>query len=235
VSFYDNFSRRGNITRIGRAIVALQNRRFGELIAKLSPASDAGLAVLEIGPGKGFFAEECRRRGYAYVAIEANAKLCAELQGSGLCVHRATVPPIDVDSCFDVVFMNQVFEHMQSRAEVLALITACRDTLKPGGLLVISTPDIRYSRHDFFACDYTHNYPWSIMSLQQLYMDFDFEIAYAGVYSTVVRGWLMTRLVWMCTRLLYATGLIGLVFGWRAYKIRNLANASCVVAGYKRH
>jgi len=47
--------------------------------------------------------------------------------------------------------------------------------LKPGGLLVIETPNWHYSSRSFFD-DYTHCKPYTPASLRRLCTDYDFEV-----------------------------------------------------------
>lgn len=63
------------------------------------------------------------------------------------------------DNSFEVVYSNQVFEHIQN---LIGLIEECHRILKPGGLLVAHVP---YFRSSWAAIDPTHVRQFTINSL----------------------------------------------------------------------
>jgi 2-polyprenyl-3-methyl-5-hydroxy-6-metoxy-1,4-benzoquinol methylase len=234
MSFYDNFTKRDKISKVGKLIVARQNNFFIQLILKYTPKDKKYFNILEVGPGKGYFAKECKKnKFFKYVAIEANQKIYKELKRQGFLVFNKKAPPIQLNSTFDVIFMNQVIEHMQDRSEVLQLFKECKIKLNKNGILIISTPDIRYFKEDFFACDYTHQFPFSLYSLKQVFVDFDFKIKYAEVKTIFFKGYFITRIISVIVNTLYNFGIIKLLFGKKSYKIKNLGKASCIVVGKK--
>ena len=54
----------------------------------------SGDKVLEIGPGRGAFADLCLERSIQYTAIEPNPHLAESLESRGAEVVRALVPPL---------------------------------------------------------------------------------------------------------------------------------------------
>ena len=66
--------------------------------------------------------------------------------------------PFD-DNLFDIVYSNQVFEHVQN---MIGLVGECHRILKTGGLLVVHVP---YFRSSWSAIDPTHLRQFSINSL----------------------------------------------------------------------
>lgn len=233
MSFYDNFSKRSEISEIGKILVNKKNNFYLSLLLKYLGEKKKDIKILEIGPGKGYFAQACRNKKLNYTGIEANKKMFKKLKQKGFPVYNKFVPPIDLTSKFDIIFMDQVFEHMKNRDEALDLIKDCKNHLNKNGLLMISVPDIRYFKEDFFACDYTHNFPLSIHSLKQIFIDFDFDIKYANVKNLIFEGPSLSKLIWSLTRIFYSLGIIKLIFKNKAYKIKNLGNASCIVIGEK--
>lgn len=233
MAYYDNFLKRSKISKFGVFIVKRQNDFFIKKILKYSNNSHGKIRVLEIGPGKGYFAEECRKHDFEYQCIEPNVNMYESLKKRNFKVHCFQVPPIRVKDEFDVIFMNQVFEHMSCRAEALKLFEDCKKRLNTGGLLIISVPDITYSKEDFWGSDYTHSFPLSLYSLKQIYTDFDFDIKYANVKTIFFEGYFITKLIKFITSVFYNLGILKLIFGKKSYKIKNLSNASCVVVGIK--
>jgi len=62
--------------------------------------------------------------------------------GKGVAVHDLSKPLPVADSKIDFIYSEHFIEHI-SRAEALLLLTECCRTLKPDGIIRISTPDLR--------------------------------------------------------------------------------------------
>jgi len=229
MSLYDHFHSSDNsITVIGRRLVGMKNQYFIELIKRYCPASD--IIVLEIGCGQGFFAQQCKQSGIAYVALEANQTMADALARQGFTVHRGFAPPLRLSKRFDAIFMDQVFEHMRGRDEAIEMIESCKAHLKPGGIVLISSPDIFAVKEDFFS-DYTHNLPTCMPMLERMFTDFALEVLYRQHISFFIRGLLTTRVLAFLVRLLYSLGLFHLLFGKRAHLAKISLLPSCVVIG----
>jgi len=232
MSFYDNFYQRDKITRVGKYMVKSHNRYLIKLILKYASKNSRNLKVLEIGPGVGYFAAECKKYGLSYTAIEQNVEMCKRLKKIGFEIYNRSVPPLRIKTKYDVIIMNHVIEHMSGYKEAVSLFRGCTDGLSSGGLLITLAPDIKYFKEDFFVSDYTHGFPISLYSLRQLYFDFDYKIKYSGVYSfLLMRGHVFAFLNRKIVGSLYYMGLLDFVFRDKAYKIKNLSNASCIVVG----
>jgi len=102
-----------------------------------------GLRILDIGCGGGLLAEPMARLGADVVgadAAERNIPVAQVHAGqSGLAIdyrHTTAEAMAAAGEQFDVVLNMEVVEHV---ADPLAYLTACRQLLKPGGLMVCST------------------------------------------------------------------------------------------------
>jgi len=239
MSFYDNFfndssSSRCSITVTGKKLVKYRNVFFIKEIKKLTGLDSPRL--LEIGPGEGFFAYECRDAGIKYTGIEANKEMYKFLKKNGFEMYNYYVPPISLpkEKPYDVIFLNQVFEHMVGRNEAITLVNDLFDNLKTGGVLIISAPDVRFWKEDFFASDYTHNYPTSVMVLEQILSDNNFKILKKGVYSLFFNNESLVSFFVFIMRPLYALGLFKLFFRKRSYKVKTSILPSCYVIARKR-
>jgi len=102
-----------------------------------------GLRILDIGCGGGLLSEPMARLGATVVgadAAEGNipvARVHAETSGLEIDYRHITAEALaDAGEEFDVVLNMEVVEHV---ADPLAYLTACRQLLKPGGLMIAST------------------------------------------------------------------------------------------------
>jgi 2-polyprenyl-3-methyl-5-hydroxy-6-metoxy-1,4-benzoquinol methylase len=98
--------------------------------------------LLDVGCGKGWFLEAARERGWQVQGVE----LCAEvakrtMERVGTQVYIGNIFDIELPSeTFDLVTMFDVIEHLEAPVEALRI---CYRILKPGGVLAISTPNLR--------------------------------------------------------------------------------------------
>ncbi len=109
-TFFDHFSRDDKSTKMGTRLVKALSRkifRYAEIAS--------GTNILEIGPGRGVFADICLEKGIEYCAVEPNQQMAASLEKRGANVIRAMVPPLPaIDKEFDAVVMLAVMEHMKT-------------------------------------------------------------------------------------------------------------------------
>ena len=102
-----------------------------------------GLRILDIGCGGGLLSEPMARLGASVVGADAAARnipvaqLHAAAQGLTVDYRHTTAEDLAAaGEVFDVVLNMEVVEHV---ADPLAYLTACRDLLKPQGLMICST------------------------------------------------------------------------------------------------
>ncbi len=163
-AFFDHFGQEDKSTAMGMRLV----KALAMKIFKFMDAGPGG-SILEIGPGRGVFADICIKNGMDYVAIEANRKMAESLESRGACVISAMVPPLpELDRQFDMVVMINVMEHMNSMADALQITQQIRNVLRPGGRFVVCSPDYLNWRRNFFNCDFSHNYVTTRRRLDQL-------------------------------------------------------------------
>jgi len=107
------------------------------------PKPFAGLRLLDIGCGGGLLSEPMARLGAEVIGADAAernlpvARVHAEQMGLTIDYRHTTAEALaEAGEQFDVVLNMEVVEHV---ADPLAYLTACRELLKPGALMVIST------------------------------------------------------------------------------------------------
>lgn len=99
-------------------------------------------AFFEIGAANGTFCEEVRASGQfgRVVAVEPSASLAETCRGLGLETIEAAVETIEyLSGVADVVAAFEVIEHL---ANPRRFVAAMARILKPGGLLVLTTPNV---------------------------------------------------------------------------------------------
>jgi len=139
--------------------------------------------VLEVGGGRGFFAEACISQGWRYCTIEKSRVQTRALQKRGIRAINDSVPPIAMeDDSVNLVHAEQVVEHFNNHDEAICFVQECRRVLRPGGLLSIISPNIVTQRFYFYEFDYSHSYPTSRERLEWLLRDYSFEIAFSGCF-----------------------------------------------------
>jgi 2-polyprenyl-3-methyl-5-hydroxy-6-metoxy-1,4-benzoquinol methylase len=146
-------------------------------------------SVLDIGCGKGFFLEFMRRKGWRVSGLEASsnhvryARECLRLEGVG----NGSWPQGEIQKLHvDVVTMFHVIEHLLSPVES---VSAVHDVLKPGGLLVLETPNLgswpaRLFRHRWVTLDAPrHVNVFSEKTLRSCLEKAVFEIVHLRTFS----------------------------------------------------
>lgn len=179
-AFFDHLGKAEQPTGLGMRFMRRASER---MLAFADVAPNA--SVLEIGPGRGEFAELCLQRKLQYHAVEPNAKLAESLRSRGASVVCARVPPLPaLDRKFDLVAMINVMEHMNGLEQALDIACQIRQVLNPGGKFLIHCPDYLSWRLHFFNCDFSHNYVTSRRRLDQLLVN----AGYADIRSRYMSG-----------------------------------------------
>jgi SAM-dependent methyltransferase len=171
--FYRTFSEK-RLTRSGEARRdRIERTRLGHVMRFRQPPGK----LLEIGPGQGGIARLAKDAGWAYTAVEPSPILADQLRTSGFDVIESWTPPIpSADASQDVIYLDQVLEHMSGIDAARALVGEARRVLRPAGLLYIVVPDYLKERGFFWDIDYTHNFVTTERRVRQLLYDGGFEV-----------------------------------------------------------
>jgi 2-polyprenyl-3-methyl-5-hydroxy-6-metoxy-1,4-benzoquinol methylase len=97
--------------------------------------------VLEIGCGSGILLNNLRALGWDVEGVDFDANV-APIARKNFNIEVQTGSPIErnyPDNCFDAIIMSHVIEHIH---DPLAVLATCRRILKPGGKLILLTPNI---------------------------------------------------------------------------------------------
>ena len=171
--FYKSFSEK-SLTPYGAGRRSrIERHRLG-LLQRYKRAPGA---FFEIGPGHGTLGELAVASGWQYTAIEASPLLQEVLKKKGLNVIPAWTPPMPMkDGTADVVYADQVLEHMRGIDDARQFTAEALRSLKPGGIFFVVVPDYLKERQFFWDVDYTHNFVTTERRIRQLFNDGGFEI-----------------------------------------------------------
>lgn len=125
-----------------RALLQWAHKKALRLIKGAFSSTPGDIRILDIGCFNGFFVKELVLRGYDAYGIDFNSDAIGYgeryygLQGRLKCQK---IQDVELSGeRFDVVTMFEVVEHLPDTSE---LFTAVSRILKPGGLVVVSTPN----------------------------------------------------------------------------------------------
>lgn len=171
-TFYRTFSEK-QLTGLGGARrTRIERARLGILARHIQPPA----RLLEIGPGQGTLAALAVEAGWQYSAIEPSPILAEQLRQRGLDVVQAWTPPIAApDASRDVIYADQVLEHMSGIDAAREFVAEARRVLRPGGTFFVVVPDYLKERTFFWDVDYTHNFVTTERRVRQLFNDGGFE------------------------------------------------------------
>ena len=110
----------------------LRYRTKGKLIAYDLVGNGAGKKALDIGCRDGYWSEKLKQKGYSVVPCDI------EPQYSGANKLDANLPFPFAEDEFDLAWCTEVIEHLLDPAFTIAEL---KRVLKPGGLLIMTTPN----------------------------------------------------------------------------------------------
>jgi SAM-dependent methyltransferase len=165
-----------------------------QLIARQRPNRGR---LLEVGAGSGFFLKAAERAGWSVAGIEISTEgVEFATKRLGLEIRRESAEALSFPAAsFDVVVMFDVIEHL---LDLMAALERVKTVLRPGGLLVVSTPNLHALTRLALGSEWAvlspaeHLYNFSAATLGRLlrragFGEAAFERHYAGlgVYETM--------------------------------------------------
>lgn len=188
MAFYRTFSEKELTTLGGARRGRIEQARFLMATRSAPPPGD----FLEVGPGQGAIADLAIHAGYRYRAVEPSPQLASALARRGVDVTEAFTPPIPgQDESVDILYADQVLEHMSGIDAARAWVAEALRLLRPGGTLFVVVPDYLKERGFFWDIDYTHNFITTERRMRQLLYDGGFEIV--EVVRSIGRATGLTR------------------------------------------
>lgn len=113
------------------------------------PAPKGTARLLEIGSGSGVALARMQALGWQVEGVEVDPQAVKAAEARGVKVHEGDVfKPGFAEATFDAVASMHVFEHLYDPVRVLR---ECYRILKPGGRLVVLTPNVESVGHTWYG------------------------------------------------------------------------------------
>jgi SAM-dependent methyltransferase len=113
-------------------------QRHARTLAQLEKHVARG-KLLDVGCGPAFLLEAARERGWHATGVDPSPFSVARARKLGFEAHEGMLEDLAMpDASFDAIALLQVVEHMTDPRPLLA---ECRRLLRPGGALVVATPN----------------------------------------------------------------------------------------------
>lgn len=152
-----------------------------------------GGRLLDVGCGNGAFLERMQSLGWIVAGVETDPVAASVARSRGLDVTIGELQRVKFsDASFDAITMAHVIEHLR---DARALLSECLRILRPGGKLIIATPNVeslgfRLLRERWRGLEVPrHLAIHSVTSLSRLLGDAGFELAEARTVTRGARSW----------------------------------------------
>lgn len=100
-----------------------------------------GKRLLEIGPGNGTFLAKASNDGFEVHGVELNSLLIDKLKKITSNIYTDDILNLNLpENYFDVIYFRDVMEHID---QPIPFLTKVHSVLKPGGILIIDTHNIK--------------------------------------------------------------------------------------------
>ncbi len=154
--------------------------------------SQPGGKLLDVGCGSGERLEKMQSLGWTVSGIDFDEEAIGLAKKRGLDVRCGTIPGIQFPTgAFDAITMNHVIEHVP---DPLPLLRECERILKPGGKVVLATPNSRCWGRRLLGNDWRglepprHLHIFSLSSMEQTLRKAGFATSLSGPSILLTSG-----------------------------------------------
>ncbi len=136
--------------------------------------------VIDLGCGDGSMLRYLKQEGVPAIGIDVDPERVRVLRSEGIAAEVGLLPgalSAYGDSAYDGAFLGHIVEHLSSQ-ELYRLCAELRRTLRPGGIVVIQTPDFSNPGVGLwnFWLDSSHIRPYPAELLGKILEEFGFEV-----------------------------------------------------------
>jgi 2-polyprenyl-3-methyl-5-hydroxy-6-metoxy-1,4-benzoquinol methylase len=147
-----------------------------------SLGSESAATWVDIGCGDGALVMTASDYGFGAVGLDARAETVSRIQSLGFKAQQGDFMQTKFAGKFDVMSMMDVLEHMPFPSQALA---KAAQVLRPGGVLVISLPDLNCSswrmmeaaKDNPYWIEMEHHHNFSRQRLVELLRQHSFQVA----------------------------------------------------------
>ncbi|MCC6931752.1 MAG: methyltransferase domain-containing protein [Deltaproteobacteria bacterium] len=130
--------------------------------------------VLDVASGEGLFLKNIKAK--RRIAVDVNPQV-SDLSELG--IETFNISALAIDGTFplqiDIIMVSNFLEHLENKGQVIALLRAAYQALKPGGRIIILQPNIRFVKEAYW--DYIdHHIALTDKSLAEAVSICNFEI-----------------------------------------------------------
>jgi SAM-dependent methyltransferase len=113
---------------------------------KLLELAGRGGRTLDLGCYSGYLMDRLSERGHSVYGADSNKYFVEYCRGKGLKVELCSMERVFpfVDGAFDTVIAGELIEHIY---DTDLFLSECARVLKPGGRLLITTPNLGFWKH----------------------------------------------------------------------------------------
>lgn len=147
---------------------------------------DANSRLLDVGCGRGDMLRAFQQLGLRVNGLELldyHSELTADIDVDYANFESQRFP--FPDDAFDVVFSKSVIEHLHNPENFLR---ESRRILRPGGRIIILTPDWQTQRYIFYN-DFTHRQPYTVLGLNNALKIYDFSEVKTEIFYQLPLVW----------------------------------------------
>jgi SAM-dependent methyltransferase len=159
-------------------------------VANLTPGQ--GRRLLDVGSGSGDLLLRMRARGWTVLGVEPDPVAAGAARRNGLDVRDGMLADAEFpDDTFDAIVLSHVIEHVH---DPIALLRECGRVLRPGGVLVLMTPNLTSVGHRHFGADWRglepprHLHIFSVASLAACVRAVGLSVGEVRTSARLVRG-----------------------------------------------
>ena len=180
---YDEYLDRTNF-KYSEGLITWVHQRILKTFIRVAQLTPTEVKLLEIGSGRGTGGLIANKMAFAkYIGVEPTQALAAfSRERYGHEVVEDSLPElvsIKSDS-MDATFSVHVLEHASTHLDAWSWVKEMKRVVRPGGYILICTPDAQDWGSYFWDSDWSHGYPTTPRRLTQLVQDNGLEVVYSG-------------------------------------------------------